>query len=178
METNKIDLTNYKNIDINIIIDELINFVKSILSKNRFEHTINVLEKSLELAEIYKVDKKEIAISAILHDITKNLPLNIHLELLDEIRLYDFLNIKYDYWSNVDLLHGPTSAFFSYKTFHLKEKSILSNIFFHTTGKENMSKSEKIIFIADMVEKNRNYYGIEKLRELVIKDLNLAVCYG
>ncbi len=48
-------------------------------------------------------------------------------------------------------------------------------IAYHTTGKENMSLLEKIVFIADKIDETRNYEGIDELRELAYKDLNSAI---
>ncbi|MBR4030759.1 MAG: hypothetical protein IKJ06_05130, partial [Clostridia bacterium] len=50
--------------------------------------------------------------------------------------------------------------------------------FYHTVGRQNMSKLEKIVYIADMTEENRTQDGVEKLREIAKLDLNRALLQG
>ncbi len=44
--------------------------------------------------------------------------------------------------------------------------------------KDNMSLLDKIIYISDYIEPNRNYNGVEELRELTFKDLNVGLLKG
>ncbi|HSQ34031.1 MAG TPA: HD domain-containing protein, partial [Peptostreptococcaceae bacterium] len=47
---------------------------------------------------------------------------------------------------------------------------------YHTTGRENMSLLEKIIYIADLIEEGRQYPGLDELREKAYnKELNEAL---
>ena len=48
----------------------------------------------------------------------------------------------------------------------------------HTTGKADMNLLEKIIYVADYMEPNRNFPGVEKLRELAFSDLDEALKLG
>ena len=59
-----------------------------------------------------------------------------------------------------------------------KDIDILNAVKYHTTGKENMTTLEKIIYIADYVEPNRKYEGVDKIREVVFKDLDNGVFMG
>jgi predicted HD superfamily hydrolase involved in NAD metabolism len=56
--------------------------------------------------------------------------------------------------------------------YDVHDKEILSAIYYHTTGKENMSLLEKIVYIADYIEPNRDFEGVERVRELAFVDLN------
>ena len=51
----------------------------------------------------------------------------------------------------------------------LQDEDILNAIRYHTTGRAEMSKLEKIIYIADMIEPNRKFDGVEALREIAQK---------
>ncbi len=44
-----------------------------------------------------------------------------------------------------------------------------------TTGKENMSKLDKIIYLADMIEPSRDFSGVEELRNDSKDDLDKAM---
>ena len=60
----------------------------------------------------------------------------------------------------------------------LEDEEILSAIRWHTTGKENMTKLEKIIYIADMIEPSRDFDGVEELRKVTLENLNKGVLMG
>ena len=51
-------------------------------------------------------------------------------------------------------------------------------IFWHTTAKEDMTLLEKIIYMADYIEPNRGFAGVERLRALSYKDLDKALLLG
>ena len=61
------------------------------------------------------------------------------------------------------------------RDFGIKNKKILRSVKYHTIGSVNMSLEEKILFIADKVEKGRKYEKVERLRKLVLKDINLCL---
>ena len=48
----------------------------------------------------------------------------------------------------------------------------------HTTGKANMNTLEKILYVADYMEPNRDFPGVERLRELAWSDLDGALTLG
>ena len=60
----------------------------------------------------------------------------------------------------------------------IEDIDILNAVKYHTTGKENMTTLEKIIYIADYIEPNRKYEGVDKIREVVFKDLDNGVFMG
>ena len=57
----------------------------------------------------------------------------------------------------------------------IDDKDIKSAIFYHTTGRTNMTLLEKIIFLADYIEPSRDFPGVDTIRKLAEKDLNQAV---
>jgi len=57
----------------------------------------------------------------------------------------------------------------------IKDKGIFNAIAYHTTGRKNMTLLEKIIYLADYVEPLRKYPGVEELRELAFKDMDIAL---
>ena len=54
-----------------------------------------------------------------------------------------------------ELLHGPVGAYIAESEFGITNEDMLNAIRFHTTGRAGMSKFEKILFVADMIEPNR-----------------------
>ena len=57
-----------------ITYEELYGIVKESLSEKRFNHTLGVVERAVEYAEIYGVNKDDVKKAAILHDIAKEIP--------------------------------------------------------------------------------------------------------
>lgn len=74
-----------------------------------------------------------------------------------------------------EILHGPVGAWIAENEFQIDNEDILNAIRYHTTGRANMSTLEKIIYIADMIEPNRKFDGVEKLRAKAQEDLDKAM---
>ncbi|MGB9809005.1 MAG: bis(5'-nucleosyl)-tetraphosphatase (symmetrical) YqeK [Caldanaerobacter sp.] len=145
--------------------------LKEILDKERYSHSIGVMETALKLAEKYGADVEKAMVAGLLHDCAKGLS--------DE----ELLKMAYKYGVPVDnillkvpfLLHGPVGACMVQELFGVTDEEIKRAIALHTTGDVNMSILDKIIFLADYIEPNRDFEGVEELRELSWKDLDLAV---
>ena len=48
----------------------------------------------------------------------------------------------------------------------------------HTTGKADMNLLEKIIYVADYMEPNRDFDGVEQMRRLADTDITAALRMG
>ena len=59
-----------------------------------------------------------------------------------------------------------------------ENEAVASAICSHTTGKANMNTLEKIVYVADYMEPNRAFPGVERLRELAFSDLTAALKLG
>ena len=68
------------------------------------------------------------------------------------------------------IIHQFEGAVVAQNEYGIDNPKILNAIKYHTTGKMNMSKLEKLIFSADMLEKNRDFEGVERLREIMEED--------
>ena len=55
------------------------------------------------------------------------------------------------------------------------DKEICDAIACHTTGKENMSMLEKVLYISDAIGEDRNYSNTEELRLLASTNLDKAI---
>ncbi len=131
-------------------IEEAKNWLKAHLSEERYNHSIGTMETAEELAEMYHLDTEKAKIAGLMHDCAKCFPNDkllkiIHDELTD-IQDCELVNYK--------TLHAPVSAYIAEKEFGITDPEILSAIRWHTLGKVEMSDFEKIIFLADKIEKN------------------------
>ena len=131
----------------------------------------NVLHnRSVEMAKKYGTDETLAARAGILHDVTKALNAKQQLLLAEKwnVRLTDFER------ANPQLLHAKTGAAAAREIFGECE-AVQSAIEWHTTGKPDMTKLEKIVYLADMIEPNRTYPGVEAIRAAAEKDLDEGV---
>ncbi len=69
-----------------------------------------------------------------------------------------------------NVVHQFLGAYIAEKILGIDDSEILTAIKYHTTGRVGMSQLEKIVFMADVLEKSRNFDGVEKLREITEKD--------
>ena len=72
------------------------------------------------------------------------------------------------------MLHAVPGAAAARRLFGESE-AVCAAIRWHTTGRAGMTRLEKILYLADMIEPNRDYPGVENLRRLAREDLDAAV---
>ena len=58
------------------------------------------------------------------------------------------------------------------------DDEIYNAILWHSTGKANMTLLEKVIYLADYIEPNRDFDGVEDLRKVVWEDLDKGLEMG
>ena len=132
--------------------EELYEIVGERLSDKRFKHSEGVVKRAAEYAKIYGVDEKIVKLVAIAHDIAKELTEEEALDFIDKynIQLDDIEKL------NKSLLHAKIGACICQNEFGF-ESDMVNAIKYHTTGRANMSMLEKIVYLADATEENRNY---------------------
>ena len=157
----------------NLPMERLEQVVVRLLKKNRVEHVLGCRDTAVELARRWGADETDAARAGILHDITKALDGPLQLTLCAEYGtiLSDF-GKKYP-----KTLHALTGALVAERIFG-ENPAVVSAIRHHTTGRGNMSLLEKIIYVADYMEPNRSFPGVERLRELAFSDLDGALKLG
>lgn len=152
-------------------IEEIKNNLKWQLSSKRFEHSLGVMACAVQLARRYGEDEEKAAIAGLLHDCARDIKGD---ELL---RLCERYNITIDNISRVqpELLHGPLGSKLAAEEYGIYDDAILKSICYHTTGRENMSMLEKIIFLADYIEPGREFNGVEKIRKEAFVNIDRAI---
>lgn len=157
----------------NMTDDELQITALSLLKESRVNHVLGCARTAVQLAELWGVSQRDAYRAGILHDVTKALPGALQLELCDRY------GVELDSFSreNPKTIHAITGAAVAQKVFGEDEAVVLA-IESHTTGKKNMNTLEKIIYIADYMEPNRNFEGVEELRRLAYSDLDAALKMG
>jgi nicotinate-nucleotide adenylyltransferase len=141
--------------------------------ENRVKHVIGCSETSRELALIHGADPVAAERAGILHDVTKALDGEDQLRLCDK---YGIVISDFDR-AHTKLLHSVTGAEVAERVFG-ENDAVVQAIRWHTSGKADMTTLEKIIYIADYVERNRSFPGVEEMRRLAYTDLDAAVLMG
>lgn len=145
----------------------------SMIRAKRIEHVRGCEEEAVRLAQCWGANVEHARRAAILHDCTKYLDLNEQLAICEKYKVeLDDMERK-----AVKLLHSKTGAALARYVFGECEE-VCQAICWHTTGKEDMTLLEKILYIADYMEPTRDFEGVEKLRDLVYVDLDAAVLLG
>ena len=144
---------------------------RAALSDKRYQHTLNVRDQAVHLAEKYGADTYKAALAALLHDIVKERP----REELLQILLDNAIMAQNAEKRPAPVWHGICSAILCKTQWGIADPEVLSAIACHTTGKPGMSKLDKIVFLADMTCAERTYPEVHELRRLCEEDLDVAM---
>lgn len=150
--------------DINLIRE----YVISHISEKRYLHTSGVEETAVLLCSKYGGDEKKVRIAALLHDITKEFDYERQLQIVEEFGIILDEVEK----NEPKLLHSITASALAKNEFNIDDEDILNAIRYHTTARKNMTVIEKVIYLADYIEPNRDFDGVKELRKIILKDIN------
>jgi len=145
----------------------------AMLKPKRIPHVKGCEAEAVRLAQRWGADPERAAEAGILHDCTKKQTLSEQLALCEKY------GIEPDALEKVSekLLHAKTGAAVAEREFGCCEE-VTEAIRWHTTGKADMRLLEKIIYMADYIEPNRDFEGVEPLRKLAYEDLDRAMLLG
>ena len=157
----------------NLSLEELEREVVTLLKPSRVAHVLGCRDAAVELAKRYGADVTDAARAGLLHDITKAIDGPLQLTLCDE---YGILLNKFSQ-ENPKTLHALTGSLVADQIFGENE-AVVTAIRYHTTGRPDMSLLEKIIYIADYIEANRDFPGVDQMRKAAFEDLDVAMLMG
>lgn len=152
-----------------MLLEEADDIIKKTLPHKRYVHTLGVVETARQLARRNGVDEETAAFAAMLHDYAKYRDTEEMRTLARELGQLELLD--YD----DELLHAPIGAELVKRELGVKDTVIYQAIANHTTGAPDMPLLDQVIFVADAIEPNRTYPGVETLREIADADLTDAV---
>lgn len=145
--------------------------LRNSLPAKRYKHSMNVYTTAMELAEAHGLPKEKIAISALLHDCGREIGSKESIAKALELGLpIDKVELEQPI-----LLHAKIGVYNARHKYGVIDDEILAGILYHTTGAANMSALAKVVYLADMIEPNRDFPGINELRKLCRKDLDAAM---
>ena len=142
--------------------EEMRSLLQKSLKTSRYEHSLGVAETAVALARRFGVDEKQARIAGLLHDCAREFP-NENLIAEAEKRLIMVEAIERQMPL---LLHAYVGARLVREKYGVDDAAVEQAIWRHTVGGAQMTKLDKIIWFADMIEPGRNYPGVEELRAL------------
>lgn len=155
-------------------IDEMMEDLKLLLSKDRYVHSLGVMNEAVRIARLYGADVEKCRCAGLLHDCAKQLSSAQYKWLgitgsvdpngVAETRDYDD--------GGKAARHGRAGAVLASLRYGIDDPEILEAIAVHTTGKPEMSVVAQIIFIADYTEINR---GDDKCYQKVREKINVSL---
>ena len=148
--------------------------LKTKLDPMRYEHSLSVSFTCMNLAMRYGYDIDKAELAGLMHDCGKR--------FADEIILKKCISHKIPVtdaeMKALPVLHAKYGAWLAENKYGIEDPEIISAIACHTTGKSQMTTLEKIIYIADYIEPNRDMdckpYPLERIRRTAFFDLNQA----
>ncbi len=153
-------------------MDSINSYIEKNLSEKRREHVYGVVKTARKLAEKYGCDIEKAEKAALFHDMFRSTPvevLNMYVRQLE---------LDPAYLDNANLAHGPIAAVIMERDYGIDDPDLLNAVRYHTTGRENMSVLEKVIYLADAIEPNRNYPTVDVARELAEVSLEKACLFS
>ena len=167
-----LDITNMTDKNVASYIDKnglyqgdfVAEFIRNNLPEKRRIHTAEVTLCALQKAKEIGLDQKQVEISAMLHDMAK---------YIDYTKVEGFTPPPD---MPAPVIHAFLGAYMAERILGITDKNIINAIKYHTSARPQMTDLEKLIFVADMVEKGRDYQGVEILRESFYND-DLDTCF-
>lgn len=151
-------------------IEEVKKDLQQILTEKRYTHSLGVMKMARELALIYGENEEKAAFAGLIHDIAKEMSKE---EIKQYVKMHEIEMDEIEK-KQLGLMHAKLGACIA-KERYKADKQVQNAILYHTTGNKKMNKFAKIIYVADKIEENRTYDGVEELRELAKEDLDKTI---
>lgn len=150
---------------------EFLEILKKRLTPDRLYHSICVAEQARRLAEIYGGDAEKAYTAGLIHDIAKyETPENMIKMIEDDGGALTEAEKEIKV-----TLHATAGEVYLRTVLKVTDAEILSAVKYHTTGKENMTLLEKIIYVADLTGEDRNYPDADEVKALAETDLDALI---
>ena len=158
----------------NLSYEALKEILQKRLNEKRYFHSLCVADEAKRLAEKYGGDAEKCYLAGLLHDITKNAPNEEHLQIFETfgIMLNEIEKNAKKLWHAISV-----SAYIKF-ILGIEDDELLDAVRYHTTAKENMSLTAKILYLADFTSRDRDYEDVDEIRRLVDISLDDAFIYA
>lgn len=148
--------------------------LKSMMSKERFEHSIGTMEMAESLAEKYGCNVEQARVAGLLHDCAKEYGVEETIIFLNSIGY----RIEESARRAVEIYHQYMGGIIAMDKFGVDDRDIINAISCHTTGRKNMTLLDKVVYLADLTERTRSKDPepwLDDLRKLCDYNLDMAM---
>jgi len=142
---------------------DMIERVKGMLTEKRWNHTCGVVLTGLKMNAEIGLHSEKVFTACLLHDCMKYAE-----DALPGVP-QDAIGTK--------VMHAFNGAEAAKSLFGVTDDDIINAVRYHTTGRAAMSTLEKLVYVADMIEPNRTFDGVERLRAETFRDLDLGFAH-
>ncbi len=132
---------------------------------SRAAHSVRVALLAAERAGQLRLNEKQVLQACLLHDCAKNLAPSDGL----------LIGFTPPDGCPPSVVHQYAGEYVARVHLGITDEEVLSAIACHTSGKAGMSDLDKLVFLADLVEEDRSYPGVERLRKLFWEDLDACI---
>ncbi len=151
------------------------SWVRERLSPLRFTHTEGVVETVTRLAAYHRIaEVPALRLAGWIHDAAREYRAD---DLLVEARRLS-LPVRPVEAQSPRLLHGAVALGLAREVFGLDHPVVTSAVLYHTTGHPDMSRADKVFYLADLVEPSRTFAWIDQARALAEADLDTALLFS
>lgn len=136
----------------------------------RYEHTLSVAYTAASLAMVHEEDTEKALVAGMLHDCAKCIDSK---KLVSVCKKNNLEMTEIEMKNPSALLHAKVGSFFAREKYGVTDEDILNAIKYHTTGRPDMSRLEKILYIADYMEPGRKHAAnLAQIRKMAYQDLD------
>lgn len=154
--------------------EKINRILKERLNKNRYYHSLCVADEAKRLAEKYGADTEKCYLAGLVHDITKNSADEEHLKIFETFGIILSCVEK----KAKKLWHAISGSAYIKYVLSIDDEEIIDAVRYHTTAKENMSLTAKILYLADFTSKDRDYEDVDVIRQKVDSSLEEGLIYA
>lgn len=142
--------------------------LKNRLTNAHYEHCMRTAEAAVRMARAFGVDEEKAYLAGLLHDYSRSMSAGQLVSEAERLGLeINPVEAAFPY-----LLHAKVGACLVELDLNIKDKEIISAIENHTIGSVSMSKLDKIVYVADMIEPGRPHEGLDALRRIALECLD------
>lgn len=142
-------------------------FVFQKMTYQRFVHTMGVVETAVSLARQHGLNQRQCHVAALLHDYAK---------AASKAELHEYMQHHFPDEPFIGpIAHAYVGSITIQEDLCITDQEVIDAVRYHTTGHPDMGAIAKCIFIADYIEPNRQFPGVEQAREIAFADLEAGL---
>lgn len=154
--------------------DEYIELIKGRLSPYRFNHSMCVADRAVELAKRNNLDSQKAYLAGILHDIMKEESLESQQKIIESTG-YTMTAVEL---ASPNVYHQMSGAVYVRDILGIDDEDIVGGIRYHTTGRADMTPFEMLIYLADFTSADRDYPDVDIMRKKTDTDFFDGMLYS